>query len=211
MLSAIVLAAGKSQRMGTQKMLLPWAGQTIIGHVVDQVIAAAVPNVLVVVSHRQRADQTTDAKAIASALVGRPVTFVVNPDPEGEMLSSIRCGLRALSAECTAAMIVLGDQPAIRTESIGQLIHAAHTAPEKIIVPSHYGKRGHPIVLPSRFFGEALSNYDTVGLRGLLDAHANNILEIAVADRSIIDDLDFPDDYRRALAVLAATATGNAS
>src|SRR5262249_6598992 len=100
MIAAIVLAAGRSRRMGTQKLLLPWSGQTVIGHIVDQVLAAGLNQVCVVVG--------ADREAVSQALGNRPVTLITNPDPDAEMLSSVRCGIQSLPMECDAAMIVLG-------------------------------------------------------------------------------------------------------
>ncbi|HEV8290798.1 MAG TPA: NTP transferase domain-containing protein, partial [Tepidisphaeraceae bacterium] len=97
MICAIILAAGKSLRTGTQKLLLPFANQTVIGHVADQVIKSAIRQVLVVTAEQ--------SEAIAAALKGKRLSIVINPDFEGDMLSSIRCGLRALPG-CDAVMIL---------------------------------------------------------------------------------------------------------
>ena len=97
MISAIVLAAGKSSRMGTQKLLLPLADGTVISTVVDQILGAATANIeqviVVVSSHASSGD------AIAKALAGRSITLIENPDPNAEMLSSARCGLQAFSGD----------------------------------------------------------------------------------------------------------------
>ena len=102
--------------MGTQKLLLPYAGQTVIGQIVDNVLAAPIERAFVVTGNY--------GEAIRLALAGRPLTFVVNPDAAGDMLSSIRCGVRALPPECMAATVVLGDQPTIRAKLIADLIRS---------------------------------------------------------------------------------------
>jgi molybdenum cofactor cytidylyltransferase len=105
MICAVVLAAGRSERMGTQKLLLPVCGQPLVARVVDELIAGPLQQIIVVVGR--------DAEQIQSALAGRAVTFVSNPDSQGDMLSSVRCGLRALPALCEAVLVVLGDHPGI--------------------------------------------------------------------------------------------------
>ena len=191
-IGAIVLAAGKSRRMGTQKMLLPFAGSTMIGHVVSQVLNSPVRFTVVVVA-RSAAD-------VSNAVAGLPVTVTTNNDPDGDMLSSIRCGLRALPAECDAVLVVLGDQPSVTPQLIATLIDAYAGAPGRgIVVPAHNGRRGHPLLLAARYRDEVLHAHDGIGLHGLLQAHENDVLEIAVSDDGVVSDVDVPDDYRRAV------------
>ena len=123
--------------------------------------------------------------------------FVPNPDPEGDMLSSVRCGLRALPESCEAVLVALGDQPAINHELIGELIRAFHQRGGGIVVPAHGGRRGHPILFASHFCEEVLSRYDSVGLHGLLDAHPEEVFKVPVSTASILEDMDTPEDYER--------------
>jgi molybdenum cofactor cytidylyltransferase len=191
MIGAIVLAAGRSRRMRTQKLLLPWAGQTVIGHIVDQVLAAGINHVLVVVG--------ADREAISHALVDRRVTLVNNPAPDAEMLGSVRCGLRALPPECEAAMVVLGDQPGIQSTLIATLITKYQQTKAEIITPIYKEKGGHPLIISSRYFDEVLHSFDGIGLHGLLTAHADAIHRVWDAS-SLLLDIDYPSDYQRALA-----------
>ncbi len=191
MIDAIVLAAGRSRRMGTQKLLLPFAGQTVIGHVVDQALAGQVRRVIAVVADEHG--------PVASALSNKPVGLVVNPDVEGEMLSSVRVGLRALSADASAALIVLGDQPSLRGERVRRLIDSFETGNNGIVAPIYNGKRGHPLLIAARYFAELQTCYDDVGLRGLLTAHSGYIGEVAVTDSGLLADMDYPEDYQREL------------
>lgn len=195
-IGAIVLAAGRSRRMGTQKLLLPWAGQTVIGHIVDQVLAAGLGHVVVVVG--------ADREAVSQALASQLVTLVTNPDPDAEMLSSVRCGLRALPPECEAAMVVLGDQPGIRAVEIAKLIAKYEGTKADIVTPIHKEKRGHPVIVSSRLFGEVLSSFDGIGLAGLLAAHADAIHRVQLSDPASLLDMDSPQDYQRALALQRA-------
>jgi molybdenum cofactor cytidylyltransferase len=190
MICAIVLAAGRSRRMGTQKLLLPFAGATVIARVVDQFLAAALDGVYVVVGR--------DADRIAAALAGRDVHLVTNPDPNAEMLSSVRCGLRALPPRCDAVMVAPADQPAVTTELVNEMLRAFPRADKGILVPTHEGRRGHPLLLSTRYRDEILTHYDGVGLRGLMQAHADDVAELAASDAAL-SDMDLPEDYRREL------------
>jgi molybdenum cofactor cytidylyltransferase len=198
MIGAIVLAAGRSRRMGTQKLLLPWAGQTVIGHIVDQVLAAGVNQVWVVVG--------ADREAVSKALENRLVKLVTNPDPDAEMLSSVRCGLRALSPECEAAMIVLGDQPGILTSLISTLIAKFQQTKGGIITPIHNEKGGHPLIISSQYFHEVLHCFEGIGLAGLLAAHAEAVHQVQQSDAAVLLDIDYPQDYEQALAAQRAVA-----
>ncbi|GMV98055.1 MAG: 4-diphosphocytidyl-2C-methyl-D-erythritol synthase [Phycisphaerae bacterium] len=191
MIRAVVLAAGQSRRMGTQKLLLPFAGQTVIAHVVDQVVAAGVSDVCVVVG--------PDHAAIAAALADRPARLVVNPDPQGDMLSSVRAGLMAPPAGYQAAMVVLGDQPSVTADLIAGMLRAFPTCGRGIVVPACAGRRGHPLLFAARFIEEVLTRFDQVGLRGLLAAHPGDVFELPVADAGVLADMDTPADYVREL------------
>jgi molybdenum cofactor cytidylyltransferase len=189
MLCSIVLAAGRSRRMGTQKLLLDLGGRPVIVRIVDEVLRAPVDRVFVVVGR--------DGQGIADALVGRAVELVINPNPEAEMLSSIRCGLRALPADCTKVLAVLGDQPGITAEVIAALVESCKTSGRGIAVPTHKGKRGHPLLFDIRYRDEILNHFDDLGLRGLLAAHPGDICEVDFAAPSVIHDMDVPEDYQR--------------
>jgi molybdenum cofactor cytidylyltransferase len=191
MIVAVVLAAGKSIRMGTQKLLLPFAAQTVIGHVIDQLDSAGVDRVFVVVGV---ADD-----GVEKALAGKNVTIVHNRQPDADMLSSVRAGLRTLPPETDAALVVLGDQPSIRPAMVSEMIGAFQTAGRGIVVPAYEGRRGHPLLLAAKYFDEVLSQYDGVGLRDLLHAHTDDVYELAVTERGILDDMDRPADYEREL------------
>ncbi|MCX6903776.1 MAG: nucleotidyltransferase family protein [Verrucomicrobia bacterium] len=189
----MVLAAGQSRRMGTQKLLLPMAGRPLITGIVDEVLRSPVAEVFVVLGR--------DAPRVTQALAGRSVHLLTNPCTDGEMLSSVRCGLRALPPECAAALVVLGDQPGITAETISMLIQAFQTHSRGIVVPTHGGKRGHPLLLSMRYRDELLSQHDGTGVRGLLLAHPDDVMEVEVPASGVVEDMDTPEDYRRMSAV----------
>jgi molybdenum cofactor cytidylyltransferase len=197
MIAAVVLAAGRSRRMGTQKLLLPLAGQPVIARIVDQLAASPVAPIVVVVG--------ADKDRIAAALADRPVALVENPDPDGEMLGSVRCGLGAVAADCDAVLVVLGDQPGLTSELVVSLVRAFRTSGRGIIVPAHRGKRGHPILIAMKYREEITTCYDDVGLRGLMTAHPEDVFEVEVASPQMLADMDLPEDYRRAASQLNST------
>jgi molybdenum cofactor cytidylyltransferase len=195
MICAIIPAAGQSRRMGVQKHLLPFGVTTVIGHIVDQLRQGGIDEVCVVVGHQ--------ADRIAAALAGRPVHIVHNPDyRQTEMLSSVRCGLRALPKACEAILMALGDQPSITAELVRAMTESFSAAGKGIVVPIHGGQRGHPLLFAQRYCGEILTGYEEVGLRGLLAAHPEDIFELHVATSAVLSDMDYPEDYRRELARL---------
>ena len=189
MICAILLAAGRSRRMGVQKLLLPFGGQTVIGHVADAILASPVAETIVVVG--------PDAGGIVEALADRPLTIATNTNRDAEMLSSVRCGLRALPTDCETVLVALGDQPAVGSDLIARMVRAYHGTGRHILVPVHGGRRGHPLLFSARYRREVLTHYDDVGLRGLLEAHPRDLFEFQVRSPSVLADMDTPEDYRR--------------
>jgi len=194
MLSGIILAAGESRRMGRQKALLPYAGSTVIEHIVSQVLASGVDEVLVVLGH--------EAEAVQARLRGNAVRIVLNDRYRDGMLSSVRAGLAALPEGTRSAAIFLGDQPQVRADVVRRLIARYHDCGQPILVPRHRGRGGHPAIISMDFRAEILGQHDNVGLRGLFHAHAEKVYHEDVDDPGVLEDLDTPEDYRHALAQL---------
>ena len=194
MICAIVLAAGRSRRMGAQKLLLPFGGKTVIAHIVDQLLASTIDEVHVVVG--------CQAKRISRELSSRPVSIVNNSNYKSGMLSSVRCGLGDLPKQCRAVLVVLGDQPSITTKLIDKMLQAFAATEKRILVPLYQDKRGHPILFSELYRNEILTHYDNVGLRGLLHAHTDDVFELTVSTSAVLSDMDCPEDYRREIALL---------
>jgi len=178
--------------MAAQKLLLPVGGQPVIARVADQVLAGPVDRVFVVIRPEEG--------PIIGALAGRGVTFVTNPDTAGEMLSSVRCGLAAMPEQCVAVLVVLGDQPDVTARVVGRMVEAFRESGRGIVVPTYRGRRGHPLLVAMKYREEILTGFDDVGLRGLLQAHPDEVREVDVGTPGILEDLDLPEDYRRAAA-----------
>ena len=191
MIGAVILAAGQSRRMGRNKMLLPVAASTVLETIVTEVAACAqVVDRVVVTGHQ--ADRIT-------ALLGPyPVRCVFNPAyAQADMLVSIQVGLRSLSPEVTAALIVLGDQPRIQRSTVQQVITAQQA--EAIIIPSYQLKRGHPILIDRALWPEVLALPETATLRDFIRAHEEQIRYVVVETDSVLKDLDTPEDYAEML------------
>jgi molybdenum cofactor cytidylyltransferase len=185
--------------MGTQKLLLPLGGKPVIARVLDELQGSPVDHVLVVIGR--------DGDQIKSALGDRPVQFVANSDAASDMLGSVRCGLRARPANCQGVLVVLGDQPGMARELVGEMIRCFRGDESKIIVPSSAGCRGHPVLFSTRFCEEVLTGHDGMGLRGLLAAHPGEIIELVDCPASALEDMDTPADYQRQKERLALSVT----
>ncbi len=194
MICAIVLAAGESRRMGVQKLLLPFGGTTVVGHIVSELNRSVVDTVIVVVGH--------DGDRVAEELSGRSVSIATNPNYKAGMLSSVRCGLDALPKQCDAVMVALGDQPAISAGLVDEMVQSFGSTDKGILVPLYRGKRGHPILFSVGYRDEVLERYDDVGLRGLLRTHPDDVYELDVPTSAVLSDMDYPEDYRRERAGL---------
>jgi molybdenum cofactor cytidylyltransferase len=182
--AVLVLAAGRSSRMGGRnKLLEPVGGRPMVSHVVDAAIASRAQMVVVVSGHQ--------AEDVEAALGGRPVVFVRNPDFAEGLSTSLRRGLSALPRDVDAVVVCLGDMPLIRASTIDAL--AAGFAPEAgraICVPSFEGRRGNPILWGRRFFAEMAASTGDSGARRLLSEYAELVHEVPVASPEIFMDVD---------------------
>jgi molybdopterin molybdotransferase len=186
-----VLAAGASKRMGVQKLLLPVEGKPVVCRIVDALAGSSLGEICVVVGH--------EADRVTRELHGRPARCVLNQAYREGMLSSVRCGLRALPPACTAVLVALGDQPWLTTELVNDLITSFRRAGPGILVPAYQGRRGHPLLFARTYEPEIMTRFDTAGLRGLLHAHPEAVAELSVDTPSVLDDMDTPGDYSRSI------------
>jgi molybdenum cofactor cytidylyltransferase len=184
---AVILAAGESRRMGTQKLLLPFGETTVVEAVVRTALDSRIDRALTVLG--------SDRDAIRLRLAPYGVEFAVNEDFKRGMLSSVQTGIRALPAEAEAAVVMLGDQPFLPARVVDAVIGAYRASGKGIIVPAFRGRRGHPILIGLEYRDEALSLDPAVGLRQLLAAHPDDVFEAEVDDTNILRDLDLPEDY----------------
>jgi molybdenum cofactor cytidylyltransferase len=188
MISAIVLAAGQSKRMGRQKMLMPWGRTTVIGKVISTLVEAGVVNIHVVTGGNQ--DELKDA------LREYNIQYIQNKDfANGEMLASVKVGLISMGKESEAALNVLGDQPQIEYKVIQIIVERYIETHNKIIVPSYQMHRGHPWLVEKSYWKEILNLTPPATLRDFLISHNDVIDYVNVDSQSVLQDLDTQADY----------------
>lgn len=188
---AIVLAAGLSTRMGTQKMLLPFDGKTIIEKVVENILLSGIDRINVVLG--------SDAAEILKVLNSMPVHFVINESFREGMHTSVISGVRALPSEAKAVLIFLGDQPFIPAKAIETVIGGWKTSGKGIVIPMFEGKRGHPPLYDLKYRDE-LSNLDpNQGLRVVARKFPGDIYEVETFCPEIVRDIDTKTDYENEL------------
>lgn len=190
MVSAIVLAAGESRRMGSFKQLLTLGGKTFVECVVDNLLASEAREVVVVTGHRD-----SDVQA---ALAGRQVLFAHNPQYREGMASSVKTGISALGDDAVACLIALVDQPEIDIEVFNLVIDTYRKESPLIVLPTYAGRRGHPILLDLKLKDEILEMDPRLGLRQIVNSHPDESRFVEVSTETILLDFDTPEDYRRA-------------
>ena len=198
MISAVLLAAGQSTRMGAEnKLLLPFRGHTVVEHMVGVLLASRLDEVVVVLGH--------EAERVRPLLEGRPVRLVENAEYREGMGSSLKAGLREVSPQAEAVMVCLTDQPLLEAADVDRLIDAYRialawdttTLPRDIVVPFHQGRRGNPILFSARYREEVLATRGPVaGCRGIVQRYPEAILAVEMETDHVVRDLDTPEDYR---------------
>jgi molybdenum cofactor cytidylyltransferase len=189
-IGAIVLAAGRSTRMGVTKMTLPWGDTTVIGQVVRVLVDSGVPDILVVTGGAQ--------SEVQQALQGLPVREVYNPEyQQREMLSTFKLGLSNQGDHLDAVLVVLGDQPQIERKVVQSLIKVYSETRSALVVPSFQMRRGHPWLMDRSLWPAALELQEPATLRDFLAEYQSSIQYVNVDTPSILQDLDTPGDYRK--------------
>ena len=188
MVSAILLAAGQSRRMGELKQLMPFGQSTIVGQAVDNLLGSAVDEVIVVVGYK--------AEDVIKAIAAKPVKVAINPDYEHGMSTSIMAGLNLVHSGVQGVMLALGDQPLVDSQTINRLIEEFYNHDKGIAVPTYQGRRGHPIIFATRYKKQLLKLSGDVGGRQIIKEHPDDVLEIAVNSENVIADFDTTGDYQ---------------
>jgi len=185
-IAAVVLAAGRSTRMGADnKLLMNLHGTPMVARTVEAIAASPAKPIIVVTGH--------EAKAIETALKGKPVTFAANPRFAEGLSTSLKAGLAAVPGDIDGVLICLADMPAVSAADIGKLIAAFNpTEGRAIVVPTHQGKRGNPVLFAQGFIDEMRQVEGDAGARTILSAHADAVYEVEMQDAGILADADTP-------------------
>jgi molybdenum cofactor cytidylyltransferase len=192
---AVILAAGRSSRMGRPKMLLPWGGTTVLGHLIG-------------VWTRLRAGQVAVVHAHGNTAIGSELDRVgfarrnriINPDPERGMFSSIVCAAQwpGWMSGLSHWAIVLGDQPHLRPDTLSALGAFAAQHPRSVCQPGRSGHGRHPVLLPATVFRQ-LATSKAPTLKEFLEPMASQVKLVELDDPGLDVDMDTPEDYQRVL------------
>ena len=180
-LSAIILAAGKSTRMGQQKMLMPWGNTSVLGKVIHTLQDAGMEDIALVTN-----------SDILPSVEHLPIRVMLNDN--GDMLSSLKAGVRIQKPSAQATLICLGDQPQMEEGSVRSVCEAFLKSRSNLVAPSYQMRRGHPWLVARPLWEEILS-LEVASLREFLNVHTNEIEYVNVETPTILQDLDTPEDY----------------
>jgi molybdenum cofactor cytidylyltransferase len=188
-IAAIVLAAGRSTRMGAvNKMLAEIGGKPLVRIATEQALASRAKPVIVVTGHER--------DKVKEALAGLPVRFVHNPAYTYGLAGSVKAGIGAVPKEADGAIVCLGDMPQVDSALIDRLL--ASFDPEKnalVVVPSIDGRRGNPVVWSRRFFNDLMAIDGDIGARHLIVQYAEAVVEVPVNGEAALTDVDTPESF----------------
>jgi CTP:molybdopterin cytidylyltransferase MocA len=191
-LAAVILAAGASERMGSPKALLPYRGATFLEHLLAVTRHERIGAVRVVLGGH--------AEEIRARVALAPETAVLNPDWQAGQLSSLQAALASLPPDASEGILVcLVDHPFVTAELVAALVAAFDRAPGSIVLPVYRGRRGHPVIFPSRLYPELLRAPAEVGARAVVRAHAAEVVEVATEEEGVVLNLNDPATLRRFL------------
>ena len=188
-ISAVILAAGSSHRLGKTKQLLPLDESTFLEIVIDNVLNSSVRETIVVLGHR--------AEEITRLISGRPVTVVINPDYHQGMSTSISAGLSRVNQEAQGVIFILADQPLVDGKTIDRLIEHFGRQDNHIIIPVYQGKRGNPVLFTAAYKDELMQLGGDTGGRIIIAQYPDRILEVPVSCEGVVIDIDDWDSYQQ--------------
>jgi molybdenum cofactor cytidylyltransferase len=187
----IILAAGTSSRMGTQKLLLPFGKSTIIETVIQNALQSEIKDLVVVLG--------ADHERIRAVIDPLPVEVCYNENHQSGMLSSVLCGFKSLPEDTGAALVFLGDQPGIPPDITNAVIGAYNESLHGIVIPVYNHRRGHPLLVDFKYKND-ISKLDLEkGLRALMHLFPEDVLEVEVDEPGILMDIDTREDYNKAI------------
>lgn len=190
-ISAIILAAGESRRMGKPKMLLPFGDTSIIAKLANSAIRSRIDKAIVVLG--------SGHEEISKQIQDYPLETVYNEAYKEGMLSSVQAGLSNVNDKTEAIMVLLGDQPMIGSNIMNKLIETYRTSRKEIIVATYKAKRGHPILFGSKYKSVVMGLSKENSLKDLLLTHPGDIAEMETDSPEILRDIDTEKDYKEEL------------
>ncbi|HDL18627.1 MAG TPA: nucleotidyltransferase family protein [Bacteroidetes bacterium] len=187
---AIILAAGKSERFGAPKVLQTFAGQPFLLRIVKSLRSAGIDTILLILGH--------NAEKIISALPeAGQINILMNKQYEMGQFSSLQLGIANLPPDSSGCLLCLIDQPFLRSDTVGQLRQTGENERDKIIIPIHQNRGGHPVYLPRNLFEPITGESSSHSLRDVLQKNQNLIIRRKVADPLIVEDIDTVADLKR--------------
>ena len=186
-IAAIVLAAGRSTRMGNvNKLLVDFDGKAMISQSVERVTGLGLSETLVVTGYQQQ--------EVQAALSGFGVRFVENADYRKGLSTSLKVGIRALGGDIDGALVVLGDMPLVE-KAVLKCLTESFKSTSDICTVSFAGKRGNPVLWGRDYFDEILQLTGDTGARMLLEKHSPEVRTMEVETDSVLRDFDSPGDF----------------
>jgi molybdenum cofactor cytidylyltransferase len=183
--SALLLAAGSSSRMGQTKQLLLLDEKPVIRHCIDALLAARIADIVVVVNE--------EYNGIVDTLRGLPLAIAVNTSHKSDMAESVKAGLSALSHSASGILICLSDHPLVRPETIEALITEHVNLPDKIVIPCYNGHRGHPSLFPKSILQDLRCGGT---LRDIIRKEPYRVVLIDTGDEGVVLDMDTPEEFQ---------------
>ncbi len=189
--SAILLAAGESRRMGgINKLGIPIGGVPLLRRTAHSLIQSKLGEIVAVVGHEE--------EVARGFLDGLPLKIVANMRYREGQMSSVHCGLAALSAPCEGVMIFLSDQPLLETADIDDLVNRFLSEPGiSVLVPSYRGQRGNPIILSYRHRQDILSGERNLGCKHFIEKNPALVTGLEMENDHVVFDLDTPEDLKQ--------------
>jgi molybdenum cofactor cytidylyltransferase len=201
--SAVVLAAGMSTRMGRNKLLLTFRDKPLVVHAVETLLASKAGEIIVVVGHESEKvwDELGDyVGQVPNGGQRHRVRLVKNPDYRDGLSTSVRAGVEAVSPEARAIMIYLADQPLLEPADVDRIIAAFATAKAEgrmIVVPLFKGERGNPVILDASLRDSILGIVGDVGCKGVIKHYPEKVYALEMENDHVVRDVDDAQAYER--------------
>lgn len=184
--AAIVLAAGRSSRMGAHKLLIEFGGVPLIRYSVQAATASQADPVIVVLGHNE--------EAVRSVLPACRQIYVTNKEFSSGMATSLQAGILAVPESASAAIILLGDQPLVSADLIDAILGASAIHPDRIVATGYGSRMGTPVLFPRALFAELLATTGDVGGRDVIQRHVDELVVIPAPSAVMAVDVDTRED-----------------